>query len=235
MKLAYFIYVLLSMCGVLVSSGADKHLFLLSGQSNMARMDPLKSFTPAIREAFGSENVTVIKVAQKGQPIRRWYKGWEFGGTDEDAFEIGDIYDRLMAQLEGVDTKSYASITFLWMQGERDAKEGLGEFYEQSLRGLIEQLKDDLGRDSLNFVIGRLSDSGFAKGENPAWRAVRNAHVAVADADSRGAWVDTDDLNDGTRKNGKPWKYALHYTDEGYVIFGERLAKSAIQLIESHR
>ena len=45
-----------------------------------------------------------------------------------------------------------------------------------------------------------------------------------------GAWVDTDDLNNTTDKAGNP-RNDVHYTREGYRIFGKRLAEKAIQLI----
>jgi hypothetical protein len=38
----------------------------------MAGMNPEKVFTPEINKHFGAENVVVVKVAQGGQPIRRW-------------------------------------------------------------------------------------------------------------------------------------------------------------------
>ena len=55
-----------------VEAVAQKHLFLLSGQSNMARFKPEKVFIPAVEAEFGRDNVIVIKDAQGGQPIRRW-------------------------------------------------------------------------------------------------------------------------------------------------------------------
>jgi len=50
------------------------HLFILSGQSNMAGLQPAESFTPAVEKTFGKEKVIVVKSGQGGQPIRRWYK-----------------------------------------------------------------------------------------------------------------------------------------------------------------
>ena len=58
-------------------AGEGKHLFILSGQSNMAGLNPAISFTPTVEAAFGKENVIVVKSAQGGQPIRRWHKGWK--------------------------------------------------------------------------------------------------------------------------------------------------------------
>ncbi|MEQ9379454.1 MAG: hypothetical protein RJP95_01215, partial [Pirellulales bacterium] len=61
------------------------HLILLSGQSNMANMDPDRVFTPELDRHFGAENVVVVKVAKKGQPIRRWYKQWNVTGDQNHA------------------------------------------------------------------------------------------------------------------------------------------------------
>jgi hypothetical protein len=42
-----------------------------------------------------------------------------------------------------------SSVTFIWMQGERDAKQKWGPVYEKSLRGLHAQFSKDLGRDDV--------------------------------------------------------------------------------------
>lgn len=60
---------------------------------------------------------------------------------------------------------------------------------------------------------------------------VREAQVKVAVDAVKGAWVDTDDLNDGKNRRGKMIKDDLHYSAEGYVTFGKRLADAAIKLI----
>jgi hypothetical protein len=78
--------VLICACGFTSAEAADKkvRLFILSGQSNMAGLDPQVSFTPAVTEAFAADEVIVVKSAQGGQPIRRWYKKWALpeGATD---------------------------------------------------------------------------------------------------------------------------------------------------------
>ena len=50
------------------SGGEGKHLFILSGQSNMAGLRPQESFTPAVVAAFGKSEVIVVKDAHGGQP-----------------------------------------------------------------------------------------------------------------------------------------------------------------------
>jgi len=175
----------------------EQHLFILSGQSNMVGLDPSISFGPAVEAAFGKQKVTVVKDAEGGQPIRRWYKKWKPAQGDEPK-ATGDLYDRLMKKVNATaEGKEFATVTLIWMQGEQDAQEKYGDVYAASLRGLIAQLAKDLGRKDINFVIGRLSDFDMADSKCPHWTMVRKAQVAVAEADPRGAWVDTDDLNDG--------------------------------------
>ncbi len=205
------------------AAAADgKHLFILSGQSNMAGLNPAISFTPAVEKAFGAENVLVVKDARGGQPIRQWYKQWKPAGG-EVAKNNGKLYDRLMEKVQAaVKGQKLASVTFVWMQGERDAKEKHGEVYAVSLKGLIGQVQSDLKRDQINFVIGRLSDFGGNKIGH--WSMVRAAQAEVADSSPRGLLVDTDDLNG--EKDG------LHYTRDGYKTLGQRFADAAIKLVK---
>jgi len=210
----------------------EKHVFILSGQSNMARFKPDQTFAPILNKKFGEEQVLVIKDAQGGQPIRRWYKYWQ-PEEGENTEGTGDLYDQLMQKvksaLEGVTVKS---VTFIWMQGERDAKDGHGNVYKESLIGLINQLKKDLKREEINFIIGRLSDFGVNSTKQPHWDVIREAQMLAAKEIPNTVWIDCDDLNDGESKGGKILENGLHYSIEGYKILGERYAKTAIELIE---
>lgn len=214
-----------------LSAGEGKHLFILSGQSNMAGLKPAESFTPTVEKEFGKDNVIIVFDAQGGQPIRRWHKDWK-PADGPNTEKNGDLYDRLFEKVKRAAAgQELASVSFLWMQGERDAKEGHGSVYEASMKGLLKQVADDLKRDEVNVVIGRLSDFGLKKPGYKDWDVVRKAQVKVAEDASKGAWVDTDDLNDGKNRGGKEIKDDLHYSQEGYVTFGIRLADAAIKLI----
>jgi hypothetical protein len=133
-----------------------------------------------------------------------------------------------------IDFNSPETVTFVWMQGEDDAREGHGGVYADSLRGLFEQLRTDLGRDDINFVIGRISDYDLDNSEYPHWTLVRQAQVEVAESEPRTAWVDTDDLNDGLSRRGKEISNALHYSAQGYITLGHRFAQKSIELISLH-
>ena len=201
---------------------AGKHLFILSGQSNMVRIKPETHFTPIVAKEFGSNNVTVVKSAWNGTPIRSWYS--KSGGK-------GNRYASLVdAVKEATKGKTYETATFVWMQGETDAVNGKGSegprTYAESLNGLIDLLKADLKIDSLNIVIGRLSDHRMS--EN--WKQMRNIQVEIAEK-HKGAWVDTDDLNDVEMKDGSK-RNDLHYTPDNRGTLGKRFAEKAIELIK---
>jgi hypothetical protein len=201
-------------------------LFILSGQSNMAGLNPDISFTPAVKEAYSGDDVIVVKHAVGGQSIRRWYKDWKTpeGVVDRapspDA-KPGDLYDALMAKVKAATAgKTVDSIAFVWMQGEADTSQGRETLHDEALRGLIRQVRDDLKRPDTVIVIGRLSDC--RKGQ-AGWDLVRSIQEKVAGTDRLAAWVDTDDLNGD--------KDDLHYTKEGYAELGRRFAAKAVELL----
>lgn len=210
---------------------APAHLFILSGQSNMAGLNPDLSFTPMVEQHFGKDRVIVVKDAQGGQPIRRWFKGWQAADGSKPE-TTGDLYDRLMTKVHAaVEGRTLASVTFVWMQGERDAREQHGEVYAASLKGVVDQVAADLEWSEVNCVIGRLSDFDLENKRYPHWTRVREAQVSLADAHAHYAWIDTDDLNDGLNQAGKEIANDLHMSVEGYRVMGERFAKAAISLV----
>jgi len=223
---------LLLCLGVFADAPVGKHLFILSGQSNMGGLDPNISFVPAVEKAFGAERVIVVKDALGGQPIRRWDKGWS-KPIQGKAIVGGDLYVRLMKKV-GVAIKGQKidSVTFVWMQGERDAKESLADEYTASFGRVLAQVQSDLKITELRFVIGRLSDFDMTNDRYPQWTPIRDIQVALAKKNPLGAWVDTDDLNDGVNRKGKQIKNDLHYSVNGYKTLGQRFADAAIQLVQ---
>ena len=180
-----------------------KHLFILSGQSNMAGLKPEESFIPTVEKEFGKSNVIVVKDAHGGQPIRRWFKKWK-SAKGAAPKGTGDLYDRLMGKvMASIKGEKIQSVSFSWMQGERDAREKHAEVYAASLQGILDQLAADLGRKDINFVIGGLSDFDMENKRYQHWTAIRKIQVDFSEASPRGAWVDTDDLNDGKNRGGK--------------------------------
>lgn len=219
--------------GILKAEASGKHLFILSGQSNMARFKPALWFTPGINEALGADNVIVSFHAQGGQPISKWYKEWKSNKGETDP-EAGKIYHTMMeATQTKIDGKKIRTVTFIWMQGEADSKAQNSDVYLASLNGLKKQLEEDLQRTDINFIIGRLNDSGFYRRrdkkrvENLDWEEIRKAQQSFADASQQALWIDTDDLN------GE--KNALHLIKpDGYSMLGERYVDAAKKLIKKN-
>ena len=212
----------------LAESGHKTRLFILSGQSNMKHLEPDESFTPAIKKAFPGDTIIVVKEAESGQPIRRWYRKWkpEHGEVDKTT-RIGDLYKRLMTEVAAAQEGKPVpdTVTFVWMQGEADTHSpDSANVYAESLKGLIAQLREDLKRPDTFAVIGRISDyNAFPEGT----KTIRDAEMSVAKGDPLAGWIDTDDLNG---KND-----GLHYTTPGYQTLGERFAAKAVELIQGQK
>ena len=81
----------------------------------------------------------------------------------------------------------------------------------------------------MNFVIGRISD--HIKETHKSWTNVRKAQIKVSKDDALGAWVDCDDLNNMTGRDGE-MRDDLHYTIEGYELLGRRFARQAKSLTD---
>lgn len=232
--------VMIAACGVCLAADKPVHIFILSGQSNMAGMDPKLGFEPEAKELFADGEIVYLKVARGGQPIRFWVRQWNdiaaahgLEVTIEAADGKGDgtrYYQPILEQYKALIAKhpNPASVTFCWMQGERDAREKLDAAYEDAFKQLIANLRQDLQQPEMNFVIGRLSD--FGKADNQPWQNVRKIQVKLANDDKRGAWVDCDDLND--KGSGDKKRDDLHYTKEGYELLGRRFARQAKALVD---
>ena len=222
-------------------AAADRpvHLFILSGQSNMARLDPETCFLPEARALLRDATVVHIKVAVGGAPIRFWLPEWdaiaEAAGVSQRNEKGPILYERILAEVANLQRQhgSFASITFCWSQGGRDAKTGLEAAYEAALTRLIANLRRDLKRPDMNVVISRSSDHDPGEPWRKGWERIQNIQMKVAREDPHGAWVFSDDLND-IEKNGKMTN-DLHHTPEGYVVFGQRFARQSVRLIRGEK
>lgn len=208
-----------------------KHLFILSGQSNMQRLKVAQSFAPIVAKALGSDRVLIVKEAWGGQPIRRWCKDWHavpgVAWPDREHRRLsGDLYQRLMQQVTAaVAGQSISGVSFIWMQGEEDAVEHLAAAYQSNLQALLKQLCDDLNiSNELQLVLGKLNDYGLDSPLQLYWRQVQAAQVQIAAERADTALVLTSDLS--LAEDG------LHFSGDGYHQLGQRFAAAALKLLE---
>ena len=234
--------VLMSCCTVTPPAGerttrdaqdAERHLFILSGQSNMT--GGLKAgFTKTVENTFGEKNVAVVHHSKSGRGIRFWDKDYTFPDnyrfpgkgvpSERSKQQHGQEYGPLMEKVqEAFKGKPYDTVTFIWMQGESDGKRGLGDVYEKSFLRLLGRMKIDLDRKNIGFVIGRINDSFM---NEPPWKAMRDVQVKLAENADHGAWVDTDDLSEPDD--------GVHFPKEKYPSLGNRFADKAIDLIQQN-
>jgi hypothetical protein len=226
----FFILFFLTSC----KSQGGKYLFILSGQSNMARLSPDISFIPALESKYGKENIVVVKDAKGSKPISEWYKEWK-SPFEEKAIKTGELYNVLIKKVfDSIKNKNIETVTFIWMQGERDARMKFSSVYEESLLGVYKQLQEDLKQENIYMIIGRLTDFDMQNEKWPHWTKIRDIQVKVGESNPKFAWINTDDLNTGIDNNGKEVTNDLHLTKEGYKILGERFAEKAIELIQKN-
>lgn len=211
-----------------------KHLFVLAGQSNMTPA-VAQTFRPCVQEVFGPGKTIVAMSARPSQPIKQWYKDWQppEGLTDPTPEQNGQLYVEMMKKVDRhVKDSKLASVTFVWMQGEADSVEW-GSVYEKSFLGVVAQIKEDLGVDKVNFVIGRINDYWLInKKQYPDAALVRKVQQKLGEEHAHGDWIDTDDLNRGVN----PWGgYSFddgHFPPSGYFVMGQRFAKKACLLLD---
>ena len=95
----------------------------------MAGLKPEKAFLPELKKLLPNDDIQHVKFAKGGQPIRKWVKTFdEIAATSKPSTkkEPGALYDEtLKVARASIAAKNPKTITFLWMQGERDAKEKL--------------------------------------------------------------------------------------------------------------
>ena len=144
----------------------------------------------------------------------------------------GQEYQPLIeAAKDAARNASFDTVGFVWMQGESDANNRLSDVYESSFVKLMQQLENDLGRDDMYYVIGRINDYARGRPDNEHWRRVREAQMRLGKITGNG-WVDTDDLNGGDQQQPHG---DIHFPQQGARALGQRFADKAIELIEKRK
>lgn len=212
-----------------VKSG--KHLFILSGQSNMTG-NLLQGFTEKVEGAFGKDKVTIAMSMKSGRGIRFWCADYRYADnhkpSEQEQRDNGSLYQPLIERVKAAAAgEVFETVTFIWMQGESDAGRGYAEVYAESFIKLLHRLKADLKRNDIKFVIGRLSDFDMKNQKHPHWTKMREVQVKIAGDHRDGEWIDTDDLiHEDPNAAGN-----LHYGKDESIKLGGRFAAKAIEMI----
>ncbi|MFM2170309.1 MAG: hypothetical protein RI957_538 [Verrucomicrobiota bacterium] len=211
-------------------SGADRHLFILAGQSNMT-LELELGFRDLVHRELGESKVAIVRQSKSGRGIRFWVGDYDLPTNHPLAGKLkagnGEEFPKLVAAARSAgDAKQFTSVTLIWMQGESDANRDLAAAYAKSFCSLMDDLKAELGISQMHFVIGRISDYGLHGEQVEGWKSLRKIQVDVAASDPRGAWIDTDDLNGGDEKHPQG---ELHYPAEKCRDLGARFAEIAVK------
>lgn len=182
------------------------------------RFGPEVGFAHEMSRHFPQQSITLIKFAVGGTSLLAWAPQW----LEENAELTGNggagpLYERLFGFIAQVDSNNAADFAgVLWMQGERDARfANVGSQYADNFRGLIEQIRLDLGRPDLPFFYGQVNP--------PVQRYPAVTEVRQAQSDSQRMISGLKMvLTDGLSK----LEDNLHYDTEGQLELGRRFAEA---------
>ena len=205
MKITFFVFIFLfsfinnAFCN-------DNHLFILSGQSNMAYLDPKGIFIPTVGMYYGDRNIIVVHDAEPAKSIVNWA---------EDAW----LWERLVENVKlATSGKRVVTVTFIWMQGESDYRYSF--LYEDRLNNLLFRVKNLFPFAESFFVIGRITDY-TPKDNIEGWEEIRKIQENICNENENFLMINTDDLNG--EDNG------VHF-DDNYDELAKRFADAAIKM-----
>jgi len=185
----------------------DTHLFILSGQSNMARM-PLNFFSNAINGEVGTNHTIFVKHAIGGLEIKWW---------DEQL--NGRVYKTLIKKVKiAIDGRNITSIDFIWKQGGSDIFQRKVSKYLHGFDNVYNQLNRDLGMP-FKLIVGQLNRYQ----QTPEWKKMEGVNREIVEKYPNAYLIRTDDVDGGLQP--------LHYTYPGYKIIAERYAAISLQSI----
>lgn len=171
----------------------------------------------------GYSSTSLIKVAHGGTNLHVDWRSPLSGGA------VGPLYVELRARIQSLKTapasvnpsctkKGCRWAAFVWFQGENDSFDSAsGLAYEQNLKNLIADVRNDVGVPTMPVVIVQTGSwaQSLAFGKN-----VAAAQSAVVGADKYAMLVNTSDLSG-----------FYHYDSASKLIIGERVAQAVKSLL----
>ncbi len=177
----------------------------------IAGVGPGKTFGETIAETDSAITVGLIPAAVGGSPI----SSWESGKLDEatNTYPYDDALIRARRAMENGELKA-----ILWHQGESDSKAELAPIYKEKLTTLINQLRTELGDDSLPVFIGQLGQ--FDKWDKSK-TMVDAAHQSVAEEVDNVYFISSEGLD----HKGD----TLHFSTKAERELGKRYAAAYLE------
>ncbi len=164
--------------------------------------------------------VALVKHAVGGTDL---YAYWYPGDTSDEA-GTGAGWSTLLATMAAAKVELDAAgepwrwAGFVWMQGESDALyESWAAAYPENLTRLLRRVREETETEDLPAVIGLIACEGLCTYLD----TVREAQLAVAEADP---YVETVETNDLPRTWYDPW----HYDGVSNRLLGERFAQALL-------
>ncbi len=182
-------------------------------------------FGQALSKA-GYSSTSLIKVAYGGTNLFADWRSPLSGGTVSSR----DLYTQLRSRIKSLKsapesvnpdckTRTCQWSAFVWFQGENDVFDvPYGLAYEQNLKNLIADVRNDVGSPTLPVVIVQIGS--WAQSINAGGQNVANAQTAVVKADKYARLVTTSDLNG-----------FYHYDPAAQLIIGERVSLAVKSLL----
>ena len=170
------------------------------------RLNPGYGFAKAMRKANPEVSIGLVVNAKGGSKIEEWEKGTHF--YDEALRRVREA--RKTGILKGV----------LWHQGEGNSREP--DTYLEKLKGLIADLRKDLGEADLPFVAGQVFYHPETK---PHMEAINQEIARLPEVVPNTGYVSSEGLT--TFDN-------THFDVPSTLILGERYAKEMQKLRASY-
>ena len=189
--------------------------------SHPVEFGPELSLGRTLADAFPSRNIAIIKYAHGGSNL---HTQWAAGGIRYNDFI--SVVDDSLADI----TNAGASFNLKglgWVQGESDVGSRPND-YEDNLTDFVSRVRTDVfGGADAPFVITRLSDNQY-NSLSSNLITVRNAQVAVAEADPFIEWTDSDGAEFSTYNIANP----IHFDANGNLAQGVAIGNAFVSLPE---
>ncbi len=207
--------------------------------SNEKKIGPELGFGWTVGEAF-KEPVVLIKLAWGGKSLAEDFRppglegdtGPYYTQVIEQTKEILKTADQLFPELKG---KALELTGFGWHQGWNDRiNQSFNDAYEENMIQFIKDIRHDLGKPTLPFVIAETGMSGTEEKHPRALSLMAAQKAATNYPDFKGkvAFVPTQELY--RPADNSPSRQAYHWNNnaETYYLIGEQMGEAMLDLLK---